>query len=239
MTSIMLKILACVTMLIDHVGYVVYGTASWFNYIGRFAFTIFAFQISEGYIHTKNLKKYLLRLCIFALVSQAPYLLFTGTYAYISYDLDKMPLNIFFTLALGLIAIIVYDKINIKPIIDCKLFKLKIIPLILVAAIVYIGQLARVDYGYYGVLIIFFFYLFRESKILTTISFLILVLFRYIPYIISSPGNINYIMFLIFTALSIIPILLYNKRQGRKVKFALYFFYPVHLFILYLIITLI
>ena len=77
MSSFVLKIIACFTMFIDHVGYLIFnGDSSWFNYVGRLAFPIFAFQISEGYIHTHDVKKYLLRLILFAFISQIPFLLF-------------------------------------------------------------------------------------------------------------------------------------------------------------------
>ena len=68
MTSFALKVLACISMFLDHVGYVIFGRMSFLNYIGRLAFPIFAYQISEGYSHTKNLKKYFLRLFVFAIV---------------------------------------------------------------------------------------------------------------------------------------------------------------------------
>ena len=58
MTSFVLKIIALITMFIDHLGYAIYGKFSYLNYIGRIAFPIFAFQISEGFVHTKNIKKY-------------------------------------------------------------------------------------------------------------------------------------------------------------------------------------
>ena len=58
MTSFVLKIIAMITMCIDHVGNAYFHHATFMNLIGRIAFPIFAFQISEGYIHTKNLKKY-------------------------------------------------------------------------------------------------------------------------------------------------------------------------------------
>jgi len=76
MSSFVLKIIAIITMFIDHVGYAIFGKFSFFNYIGRIAFPIFAFQISEGYSHTKDLKKYFLRLFIFAIISQVPFMLF-------------------------------------------------------------------------------------------------------------------------------------------------------------------
>ena len=74
MSAFVLKMIAMITMFIDHLGYVVHnGSISWFNYIGRFAFPIFAFQISEGYIHTKDLKKYFFRLFLLAIISEIPY----------------------------------------------------------------------------------------------------------------------------------------------------------------------
>ena len=61
MSSFVLKMIAIITMFIDHIGYAIFGELSFFNYIGRIAFPIFAFQISEGYLHSKNLKKYYLQ----------------------------------------------------------------------------------------------------------------------------------------------------------------------------------
>ena len=55
MSSFVLKIIAVITMFIDHLGYTIFGKFSYLNYIGRISFPIFAFQISEGYIHTKNI----------------------------------------------------------------------------------------------------------------------------------------------------------------------------------------
>ena len=73
MSAYVLKLIAIITMLFDHSGYLIYGHLSWMNFVGRIAFPIFAFQISEGCIHTHNLKKYFVRLIIFALISQIPY----------------------------------------------------------------------------------------------------------------------------------------------------------------------
>ena len=91
MNAFHLKIIAVISMLFDHVGYFLNsGNFTFANYLGRLAFPIFAFQISEGYIHTKNLKKYLSRLGIFALISQIPFMLFEYS---IGFDYT---LNIFF-----------------------------------------------------------------------------------------------------------------------------------------------
>lgn len=57
MTSFVLKIIALITMFCDHFGRAFCGYPSVFNYIGRIAFPIFAFQISSGYLHTRKFKK--------------------------------------------------------------------------------------------------------------------------------------------------------------------------------------
>ena len=106
MTSFTLKIIALITMFIDHLGYAIFNKFSFFNYIGRVAFPIFAFQISEGFHYTKNVKKYFARLLLFAMFSQIPFMLFLSIFSNNIYKL-----NVFFTLFLGLFSIYIYDKI--------------------------------------------------------------------------------------------------------------------------------
>jgi len=131
MSAFVLKIIAMVTMTFDHSGYIIFGGSSFFNYIGRLAFPIFAFQISQGYIHTKDLKKYLGRLTIFAFVSQIPFMLFYYSATNTPISIAQIPstiynsistfdytLNIFFTLLIGLLAILAFDKIKYKSIRD-------------------------------------------------------------------------------------------------------------------------
>ena len=185
---------------------------------GRLAFPIFAFQISEGYVHTKNLKKYFLRLGLLAVVSQIPFYLFHSTIS------NSFALNVLFTLFIGLLAIFIYDKISFKP-----------VGLAIVFALSYIAELLKTDYGYFGVLLIFMFYLFKDSRILTVISYYILLCIKYVPLILNSNAPIQYTFLLFSTLSSIIPIMLYNKKQGKKVKYFLYIFYPVHLLALYVL----
>ena len=104
MTSFVLKVIAMITMVIDHLGNAWLKHTTEMNVIGRIAFPIFAFQISEGYTHTKNLKKYFFRLTLFAFLSQIPFMLFRSLYT------TGFALNIFFTLTVGLLAIFCYDK---------------------------------------------------------------------------------------------------------------------------------
>ena len=77
MSSFVIKIIACITMLLDHIKYsspVFENFAT--EYLGRLSFPLFAFLIAEGYTHTKNLKKYYKRLFVFGLLSQIPFMLF-------------------------------------------------------------------------------------------------------------------------------------------------------------------
>lgn len=218
-------------MIIDHFGDAYIKHISLMNLIGRIAFPIFAFQISEGYLHTKNLKKYFLRLFLFALISQIPFMLFYSLYT------DGLTLNIFFTLFIGLLAIFLYDKITHFSFQSIKSEKIKsffryLLGFLIVFLLGVLAQIYHLDYGFFGIAIIFLFYLFRNHKLIMVISFILACILKYgIDYL--DTFNLLYIGLTIFTILPIVFICLYNKKQGPKVKYLLYLFYPVHLLILY------
>lgn len=223
MNSFVLKIIACITMFIDHIGYVVFEEPSYFNYIGRLAFPIFAFQISEGFTHTKDLKKYLIRLLIFALVSQIPFMLFTPIIS------DEFSLNVIFTLLYGLISIIAYNH-N------------KLLGVIVALLLGSIAEITHCDYGLYGVAITFLFYAFRNYKSLLASGFLIATIINYAYRIliyweygieVFEYAFNHYLPYAICTMLSILIILLYNKKKGPNTRYLLYLFYPLHLLIVY------
>lgn len=238
MTSFVLKIIAMITMFCDHLGDAIYKGFSHFNYIGRIAFPIFAFQISEGFNHTKDLKKYFIRLMAFALISQIPYILFLSMYS------NDVRLNIFFTLTLGLIAIWLHNYVHkdISSKIDSKI-KNSILKILLkltvefvpVIAICIIGELSKVDYGWWGVLLVFMFYYFKQNKLAMNISFITMCIIYYGIDIIRTGFNAVYIWLFAFNVLPILFINLYNGKQGKKIKYLLYIFYPAHLLILYLL----
>src|SRR6056297_2543004 len=134
MTSFHLKLIAITTMLIDHIGAVLFPEIIVFRIIGRLAFPLFAFLLTEGYRHTSNLKSYLIRLGVFALISQYPF------WEAFGYDAG---LNIFFTLTLGLIAIYLFEKYQ------------SILPIL---ALSFLADLTHMDYGMFGILLIFLLY---------------------------------------------------------------------------------
>lgn len=104
MTGFILKLIAVITMVLDHIKYAIPITDCFLTkYFGRISFPIFAFLVTEGWIHTRSRKKYFIRMLIFALISQIPFMLFRTLVA------DKFLLNIMFTFILGILAIMSID----------------------------------------------------------------------------------------------------------------------------------
>jgi hypothetical protein len=95
-----LKIVGILIMIIDHVGMLLFPQIIVLRVIGRLAFPIFAYYLTEGYAHTSNFGKYLFRLFAFAILAQFPFYLATGT----------TRLNVFFSFFVGLLAIHAYKK---------------------------------------------------------------------------------------------------------------------------------
>lgn len=216
MSSFILKLVAILTMFCDHLGYAIYGKFSFLNYIGRLAFPIFAFQISEGYRHTKSKKNYLMRLFLFALISQVPFSLFCSIFQ------QSFVLNIFFTLFIGLVAIIGYEQI-----------KNKALGIIFGICLSFTADLIHADYGSWGVLFIFMFHVLKEKKWLMNLSFLILVLAKYLPSFLLYNFYPPYLLLALCMLLSLIFINCYNGKKGINTKYLLYTFYPLHLILLY------
>jgi hypothetical protein len=203
-TLFTLKIIAIITMFLDHY-YRIIGGPEWLSILGRLAFPIFAFSISEGYSHTKNVNKYLMRLLNFAIIIQLPNFL----------GFQEYPLNIFFTLALGLFCLEILDnnKINI------------VVRYIVVLYLCFLAEKTGLDYGAYGVILIILFNKLRNNKLYIFIAFLALNL------VILKIGNLSEIQ--IYSIFSLIPIFLYNGKKGYGMKYFFYLFYPLHFIFLY------
>lgn len=203
-------------MVLDHIKYAIPETTCFATqYLGRIAFPLFAFLVGEGYCHTSNLKKYSKRLIVFALISQIPFMLFRTLVG------EWRMLNILFTLLLGLGTIAVWDK-----------FGKKSIPII--ALLVFLGKILRVDYGWYGVLSVFLLYVFRERKILRIFAFAMLNLIYYQNRLFLE-NSLPYLISYICTTIPVIFLLFYNGKLGRKTKYLYYLFYPLHMFLFYMI----
>ena len=218
MTSFNLKIIALIAMFIDHTGYSF--SPVWDTYfmrlIGRVAFPIFAFLIAEGCRKTTDIRKYLLRLGIFALISEIPFdlLLFGRMY-------EPSLQNVFFTLFIAAAAIWAYEttlRKNLKSYISVFIC----IPFAVCA------YLMKTDFGAYGVMAIFACYIFQvrwqQAAALGIVMF------------IAYAGSIY---FFIATLPAIFLVFIYNGQRGFPMKLAFYFAYPGHLLILAYIVHMI
>lgn len=198
-----LKWIAILTMVTDHVGVVFFPHDIFFRMPGRIAFPLFIFMLVEGFSHTSDQKKYLIRLVIFAFLSEIPFdLAFSGKLV------DIHDQNVFFTLALGLGMLCLIEHYH-------KLY----IDLIILAACVAIAFGIHCDYSGGGILLIYLFYRFRYNNSIKVISFFLISLIFY-----------NWLE--LFGLLAFIPIVLYNGKKGPSMKYLFYIFYPAHLLVL-------
>lgn len=177
----MLKLLAMVTMLIDHIGYMYFPNETLFRIIGRLAFPIFAYQIAIGYSKTSNLKKYVFRLSVFAIITQIPY-------SYFNPNLQFNPLhfNVIFTFILSIGLLYVYDlgilKIKefstrrnyLKLLYGILLLMLSVIIIILPEAISFLVKDFYLEYGLLCLVLVFLFHVFKDKKQLAIFSVIIL-----------------------------------------------------------------
>ncbi len=212
-----LKWIAIVTMLIDHTACVLVSD-TWLLHtvmriIGRFAFPIFCFLIAEGVFYTKNRKNYLMRMALFALLSEIPFdLAFSAGPAH---WLDDQ--NVFFTLTLGILGLVLYERFSARLQYGALLF-----PVLCMAA----AWLLRTDYGALGVLMITLAYLLRRNKALRLGGMAATNLALTLKF----GWSIQF-----FGCAALVPLGFYNGQRGRVTRFGQYFFYafyPLHLLLL-------
>lgn len=215
-----LKLLACVTMLVDHVAALHYAVTP-LRVIGRLSFPIFCFLLSEGVYHTRNPRKYALRLLVVALLSELPfdYALFGG--------IDWWHQSVMVTLLLGFCAVQ-----------SAKMVTSFWLKLVSAAPFLIIAHFANADYGVNGVALIILFGLTREWPLRPLIQALgMLLIFS------GSGGRVLFevmgqpVVLQMAAVLAMIPIALYSgeKRSSSKLlQWTFYLFYPVHLVVLIL-----
>lgn len=237
-----LKIVAVISMLIDHTGACVLGryinagmeaagvgtgenmeaftlwqksnaalliTYNIMRSIGRLAFPIYCFLLIEGFYKTRNVKKYALRLLIFAFISEIPFdLAFNNKILEFTYQ------NVFFTLFFGLLAIAALDCIKNKI---TNKFLLKAACIGAFVILMGAAELLRTDYGAIGVAMIVILYAFYNRRAARVVA-------GSIAFLWELPASLAFIF-----------IWFYNGRRGKQIKYFFYAFYPVHLLVLYFV----
>ena len=230
-TSFSLHIMAMIFMLCDHLwGTIVQGN-DWLTCIGRLTFPIYAFMIVEGYFHTKNLKKYVGRLLIFAILSEIPFNLAMGSRLF--YPIHQ---NVLWSFLISIGLIHWNEKVKVK-----KLWKRILVGFasILIGSIV--GIITFVDYYHAGILMVLVFYFFRHKKWWCYLGQFICMwyincdMLGGLQYEMNILGQTYFISRQGFALLALIPIWFYKGKQGyhsKTLQFIYYAFYPVHLLIL-------
>ncbi len=224
--SFALKIIALFAMTLDHISVVFNGPeATPLRNIGRICFPLIAFMISEGVRYTKNKKRYILNMGIFALISDIPFdLAFYGK----PFEINEQ--NVYFTLFFGVIAVSALDELIKRKQGYLGIF----VALFTGLAAFFLGG----DYGFMGVIVCMGMYL---SSLLpqgiNLIGYALSALLTVIVFV--PPLNFGFISTQLPAVFAVIPIALYNGKKGPKLnKYLFYAYYPLHLIILYAVSSL-
>lgn len=214
-----LKLIAVITMLIDHAAVAFWTTSNSFYWfmrgIGRIAFPIYAFLLVEGFYHTRSLKKYAMRLLVLAVISEIPF-------DYLAYGrlMDFQGQNVFWTLLLGLLMLrcqqLLWTRCS-----DAAGRQMQLFTMVLCCGIAW---LFRTDYDYRGILLIGLFGWFYgelNRQVVFGLIWMTLTL-----GLMRLPLIVGY-------AAAFFLIQHYDGTRGAwNVKAFFYAFYPVHLIIL-------
>lgn len=205
-----LKWIAVLTMVIDHVGAILFPDQIWMRVIGRVAFPVYAYCLAEGFRYTSDYRRYLERLALFAILSEIPFdLAFCGVPFSFAHQ------NVFFTLTLGLILLWVLERFREQQLLCAGAF----------AVLCFLAQALHMDYGAGGLLMVFAFYLAQQgtSPWIGWGIFVFINLFGY-------AGGLQWA-----AILALLPIGLYSGKAGKKKQRFFYWIYPLHLLLLWVI----
>lgn len=217
LTNNKLKIIAMISMLIDHIGVALFPYVEIFRIIGRLAFPIFAYMIAEGCRYTKNRKKYLGIILGMAIVFQLVYF----------FALDDLYQGILVTFSLAIMSIYAIDGILHSKSIIYRIAMVGVLCIVIFVGIICPEIFRRygfdIDYGVWGITLPVLVYFAPNKKarlVLITIFFALMA-------IIASP--------LQWWSLLTIPLFaLYNGKRGKaNLKYLFYIFYPLHLVLIY------
>lgn len=219
LTGNQLKVIAMVSMLVDHVGLFLFPSVLLFRMIGRIAFPIFAYMIAEGCRYTRHRLRYLLGIALLGAACQAVASVATGT----------LHMGILLTFSLSIVTIYAIDAFLAKRTLLRALGAAGVVlAVLLIAAVMPLwldGYGFKVDYDIFGVALPVLLY-YARGRVPKLIGMTAILLAH---ALFSRPFQ--------FCALFAVPLLfLYNgKRGAARLKYLFYIFYPLHLAVIYLI----
>jgi len=248
MNAFVLKVIALVAMLFDHVGAVFPNHVPFeFRLIGRLTFPIFVFLLAEGFHHTKNAKKFLLRLFAFAIISEFPYDWAINRASNIRAGLSVWHVdflngtNIFYTLFLGGLAIYIFQ--HVFTVIskrndedkEAAYLTTALITAGPVLGLMWVADFLGAEYGGYGVIFILLMYVIKPKWPKIAVFTIMNVLqHRDLIQRIWQGHRFDTVFYWIIpaTLLTVPLIAWYNGKRGLSFKWLFYAAYPVHLAIL-------
>lgn len=215
-----LKLIACVTMLLDHIGATILPSVT-LRIIGRVSFPIYCFLLAEGIVHTRDPKRYGMRLALGAVLAEVPYeLLFYG-------KLTFLHQSVMVTLLLGfLMAVWIRKGAHF------------LLPL---SVCFFAAEVLGTDYGGFGVALVALFVLTADRPGKYLIQTVGMGLIMLMMGSVSVSVGIVQVPIQMFALLSMIPISFYSGEKVTDspwVQRAFYLFYPAHLAVLLLIVRL-
>ena len=221
-----LKIIACIAMLIDHMGLILFPKVLVLRFIGRIAFPIFAFLLAEGCFYTKNKLRHFLVLTGFAIIMQVVLFIATGMTAF--------SIFMHFSIAVGICHLIdLTDKCFRKKQIILAVGFILII-LFLLVGVVYVDNTTsylRSNYGMYAIFIPVVMYLVRKyiKKFHLFVNVFLICLSMVVMHYFYP-----YALYQLYGCFAAVIVLLYNGKKGKfNLKYLFYIFYPLHMVVLY------
>lgn len=237
LTAAVLHIIAMTLMLMDHLWATLLPAREWLTCAGRVAFPIFVFMAVEGYFHTRSFKKYILRMLLFAVLSEIPFdLMYGGTWFYPVHQ------NVLWTFLLGLLGVWLMEQVRKKG----KTWMYLLVCVLVVPAGLVLGTLCMVDYYGVGVLTVFVFYFLHGRKWwcflgqLAALYWLNVELLGGLMYPVQLFGMEFELCQQGLALLALIPIWLYRGRQGyhsKPFQYLCYAFYSVHMLLLVVVLN--
>lgn len=237
LTAAVLHIIAMTLMLMDHLWATLLPARECLTCAVRVAFPIFAFMAVEGYFHTRSFKKYILRMLLFAVLSEIPFdLMYGGTWFYPVHQ------NVLWTFLLGLLGVWLMEQVRKKG----KTWMYLLVCVLVVLAGLVLGTLCMVDYYGVGVLTVFVFYFLHGRKWwcflgqLAALYWLNVELLGGLMYPVQLFGMEFELCQQGLALLALIPIWLYRGRQGyhsKPFQYLCYAFYPVHMLLLVVVLN--
>lgn len=215
-----IKLVAIISMLIDHIGAEFFPQYPVFRWCGRLAFPLFCYSMTVGLLYTHNIKKYLGRLALFAVISQPFWIL-----AFNADDIlgNLTNWNIFFTLFISLVAMWGFKE---------RKWWLFILAFFVIAW-------WNFDYSYTGIILMLIFYLCRNKPALGAALMTLFYLPAFFNASLEDPLNLvigSYaINWTAFSLLALPFIFLHTNVRLRIPKWFFYAFYPAHLALIALV----